>query len=741
MRSFFKQHFHIQTKKTFKRLLFSLSLLLLTGIVRKSNLSVYTKNNDTLNELVILWEDSISSAESLRRLAVLCPELTLTDHFDNVTVCRSDSPKNITTQLAVLNADASVRVAEQNHSTVLCGFEESKFFDAQWALHNTGNYTYYINDLPIARSSLADIDINLPEAYEALDKLSPTRTVTVAVIDTGIDITHPALSEHIWINENEIPMNGIDDDNNGYIDDIYGWDFYHNDNTVCHYQVTDLGKISALPEDNDNHGTHCAGIIASSGDIFGVAGGIDIRILPLKIHGGANASGSVSNAIKAIKYAEAAGADICNMSWGTPLYSEALETVMRESDMLFVVAAGNSGNNNNSTPLYPASYALDNMISVAFVTQYGELASDSNYGLSTVDFAAPGQDIYSTVVGGGYHYLSGSSMAAPVVSGTAALLYACGNSLYPQNIKEILVQTLKPLDSLIGFVRYPGIPDAAKALGAADLLSSDVIAPTFHPVTSYDKDTIFVHLNPEDLGRSGIRLISYAVGIHDTSYFRRGTIGQPVTETVFQVKKAGTYTFYISDYAGNETSLVYTVNDDEIAPSLSASYVMNADGTFTVTVDAKDNESGLKRVRYLTGTHTADAFLSAGQELEPDTSYTFIAEQEGTYTVYAVDYRGNKTVYSFDVKEIPAEQLFLSTAERTLTVGDSYRLAVLMLPLASTDFLTFAVNDETLLYADVSGTLTALAPGTAKVTVESTGGLTKTCIFHILPEFDSEVSS
>ena len=171
------------------------------------------------------------------------------------------------------------------------------------------------------------------------------------------------------------------------------------------------------------------------------------------------------------------------MSWGTTVYSEALETVMRESHMLFIVAAGNSGKNNNSAPLYPSSYELENMISVAYVTQSGVLASDSNYGVSTVDIAAPGQDIYSTTVGGSYHYLSGTSMAAPVVSGVCALLYAYGEAPYPQNIKEIVLQTLKPMNALTGYVRYAGIPDAAQMVAALDSLVSDTIAPTLRAKT------------------------------------------------------------------------------------------------------------------------------------------------------------------------------------------------------------------------------------------------------------------
>ena len=722
MRSFFHKHF----SKIHIGLLCLLPLLFLSGAPLES------KSHSVTSELIILWEDSISAEESARRLSALSSDFTLLDHMDNLTVCESSSFASTEEQLALLAATPKVRVAEENHRASLYGLESSPLFNAQWAFHNTGSYTYYINDLPIERTSVPDIDINLPEAYEALSDLDATRSVTVAIIDTGVDITHPALAEHIWINEDEIPLNDVDDDGNGYVDDVYGWDFYHNDNTVCHYYVSELGQIGALPEDNDNHGTHCAGIIAASQDIFGVAAGVDIRILPLKIHGGTNASGSVSDAIKAIKYAQAAGADICNLSWGTPLYSEALETVMRESEMLFVVAAGNHGNNNNAIPLYPSSYTLDNMISVAFVTQSGTLASDSNYGVSTVDIAAPGQDIYSTTVGGLYHYLSGSSMAAPVVSGTAALLYACGDSLYPQNIKEILIQTLKPLDSLNGYVRYPGIPDAAAALAAADSLVSDTTAPTLQPVTSYAGEIISVDLHPEDLGGSGVRLMSYATGTRDVSYFAKGTSGQALTSSILQLGKAGTYTFYVSDYAGNETTLVYTVEDDTTAPGLSASYVVNPDGTFTVTVNGTDTQSGIKRIRYMKGEHDATAFLSAGFELSAQNSYSFTAIEENLYSIYASDYRGNKTVCTLDVRFVPTEQLFLSVSERTMTVGDRYRLAVLQLPLNTTDTLTFAVSDETMLYADVDGTLLALAPGTVDVTVTASSGVSKTCRFHIL---------
>ena len=717
-----KMHLH----KLIPALFLSLSFLFLSGTTPRD--SVFSAGC----ELIILWEDALSEEEASLRLSSLCSELVLTEHIDNFSLCQSSSPEQLSSQLKLLNTDSRIRIAEPNSDTVLCSaMDDTEFFHTQWALHNTGNYLYYIQDIPIHRTAVPDVDINLPEAYELLASQQTSRPVTVAVIDTGVDVSHPALTDHIWNNENEIPNNGIDDDNNGYIDDTFGWDFYHNDNTVCHYEVSALGRISADPKDNDNHGTHCAGIIAASQGVYGVAAGIDVRILPLKIHGGEKNSGSVADAVKAIKYAETAGADICNMSWGTPVYSEALETVMRESHMLFVVAAGNSGDNNNSSPLYPASYALDNMISVAYVTQSGELATDSNYGISTVDIAAPGQDIYSTTVGGNYHYLSGTSMAAPVVSGICALLYAHGDAPYPQNIKEIILQTLKPLPALTGYVRYAGIPDAAQVVAAVDSLVNDTTAPTLRAETQYNENDLLVLLHPEDLGGSGVRTMRYATGDLDSAYFARGTVGQSITDSVVSFHKAGTYTFYISDYAGNENTLVYSVLDDNNPPVLSASYKENPDGTYTVSVSATDTASGIKRLRYTKGTPPDEFFLAAGQNLPLGNHCSFIAEADNTYTLYATDYRGNKTVYVIEVKRTPAERLFLNTLERTLHTGEQFRLVPLLLPLAATDYISYEVSDETLLYAATDGTLTALAPGTVTVTVRTSGGLSKECTIHI----------
>lgn len=716
---------NISKKKRFTKILFVLACLLLCSAVQGS----FSCVRESRPELMILWDAPLDGEEAAARLASLFPQAILTDHLEDLSICviPTSSPSSV---LAVLNRDSRIRIAERNAGTELTALTDAAYYPAQWYLNNTGEYPYYINSFTVNRPSTPNLDINLPEAVSILDTMKESRTVTVAIIDTGVDITHPDLAGHIWVNDKEIPNNGIDDDGNGYIDDIYGWDFYHNDNTVFHYDTTIDNRLTALASDDDTHGTHCAGIIAASGGVCGVASAIDVRILPLKIHGGTHASGSVANAVKAIKYAQAAGADICNLSWGTTVYSELLETVMRESSMLFVVAAGNNKSNNNAAPLYPSNFALDNMISVAYVTPFGSLAADSNYGSSTVDLAAPGQDIYSTAVGGGYRYLSGSSMATPVVSGIAALLYSCGDSLYPQNVKELLLQTIKPLDTLVGYVRYAGIPDAAAALSARDLLVSDTIPPTISPETSFRKQELLVTLHPEDLGGSGCRILAYAAGKRSISFFKHGTAGYTFSGTTVSLSKAGTYTFYASDYAGNETVFVYEVRDDTDIPELSASYKQNADGQFFVTLHAFDAQSGIKRLRYLQGSHSEETLLASGLDLPPENP-SFTAPTEGIYSVYAIDYRGNKTVYEFNLRVKKTVRLFLSTQEITLKPGESFVPDFLCFPLDTTDNPLLYLWDDSIAQLDNTGTVTALVPGDTALVV-SAGTATKKCIIHIV---------
>lgn len=321
--------------------------------------------------------------------------------------------------LKELNADPVVLYAEPNYRIQATEGSPQTFpndfdFGTLWGLHNRGD-----------DGGKEDVDIDAPEAW----RLSLGNTnVVVAVIDTGIDYFHPDLEENIWVNPREIPSNGTDDDHNHYIDDQHGFDFVSTDSD---------------PFDDNGHGTHVAGIIgAKGGNKRGVAGVCwSVSLMALKILDDAG-SGDVATAIEAIAYAVSNGARLINASWGTEEKSKALEEAIREAEsegVLFVGAAGNQGNDH---PFYPAAYG--SVIAVGAIDRLGVRGYFSNFG-DYVDLAAPGDTIYSTVPNNSYTYLSGTSMAAPHVTGAAALVMARHPEFTSEQVRNILLNSADPL--------------------------------------------------------------------------------------------------------------------------------------------------------------------------------------------------------------------------------------------------------------------------------------------------------
>lgn len=304
------------------------------------------------------------------------------------------------------------------------------------------------------------VDINILPAWNLYDSSTEEhRQVVVAVIDTGIDINHPDLKDAIWTNEDEIPGDGIDNDGNGYVDDVHGWNFFDGNNELC--------KGS-----EDDHGTHAAGTIAAARGNGGIAGITDnkyVKVMVLKALGTQYGVGEEKAIIEAIRYAEANGASICNLSFGTTEYYPELEKVMRESKMLFVVSAGNGdakgiGEDTDQKPDYPSSFDLDNVISVANLMFDGNLAESSNYGAKSVDIAAPGTYIVSTIANSGYGFMTGTSMSAPMVTGAAAMLYSYRTDLQLSDIRKVLLETARKIPPLEGKLSSNGMLDVYAAL-------------------------------------------------------------------------------------------------------------------------------------------------------------------------------------------------------------------------------------------------------------------------------------
>jgi subtilisin family serine protease len=321
--------------------------------------------------------------------------------------------------LEALRRDPTVRVVEPDYVRTATAIPSDPLFDEQWGLHNRGQ----------SRGN-ADADMDAPEAW---DTTTGSESVRVAVVDTGVDYQHPDLADNVLR-----AANGA----------IIGYDFENGD---------------ADPMDDNEHGTHCAGNIGARGNNgLGISGVCQrVKIMPLKFLD-EKGSGRDSGAIQSIDFAVANGAKVISASWGGPGQSQLLmEAIQRaqSAGVLFVAAAGNggrdgAGDDTSVTPEYPAAYntSLSNVVSVAASTRRDTLASFSNYG-PTVDLAAPGEQIFSTVLNGQYDSFSGTSMAVPMVAGAAALAYSSRSGLTMAQVRAALLAGTDRPSGIAGRVR------------------------------------------------------------------------------------------------------------------------------------------------------------------------------------------------------------------------------------------------------------------------------------------------
>jgi subtilisin family serine protease len=324
---------------------------------------------------------------------------------------------------------------------------------------------------PLFKNQWGMADIGVEEAWHVT---TGSPDMIVAVIDTGVDYTHEDLLPNLWRNPKEIPANGIDDDKNGFIDDVIGWDFSSNDNKPYDLAVDPMELLTK--GGNPGHGTHCSGnVAAKGGNGIGIAGvAPNVKIMALRFIS-EKGSGTSADAIKAIKYAVDNGAKVLSNSWGSEgedpaeaADNKALREIIQyaqDKGVLFVAAAGNGhngkgyDNDTDKQPSFPASYDIENIVSVAAVDSKDNLGSFSNWGLKTVHIGAPGVNVFSTTVGGNYdNYVinvggfeitwDGTSMATPHVAGAAALYWSAHPEKNWRDVKTALLSTARPIPAL-----------------------------------------------------------------------------------------------------------------------------------------------------------------------------------------------------------------------------------------------------------------------------------------------------
>lgn len=402
-----------------------------------------------LTRLVVIFNDDgpgmAAFGTALERKSVLGMPVTTVITQHHALVLEREGGFGID-ELARLKADRTIRRAEPDY----------QFFLAQEHPDTPNDEAYLQGRLWGLKNCHADL------AWPQ----TKGDSVLVAVIDSGVDYTHPDLQSNMWTNPGEISGNGKDDDHNGYIDDIHG------------YNVT---GHNGDPMDSGDHGTHCAGIIAASGgNTIGVIGvAYHARIMAVQLFQG-KILVDQSYASLAIDYAVKNGARILSCSWGGFDSPELLKNAIkhaRDKGVLFVAAAGNNAQNTDKKTFYPAGYDLDNIIAVGNLAENETSAADSNYGEKTVDLFAPGVGILSTIPHGNYAFKSGTSMAAPFVAGACALIWA--HPAYKDQqwsqVKSLLLSHARKIDAL---------KTKCVSGGTLDLSFLGVPAAAEHPPTS-----------------------------------------------------------------------------------------------------------------------------------------------------------------------------------------------------------------------------------------------------------------
>ncbi len=539
-------------------------------------------------EILIRFKDSseLSKASSIagaptsipltaqgRQITLELERLDKTEVVKGLRLARVD-PELTFQAIAALTSRSDVVYAEPNYKRYKEAVPNDPRYNEQWNLKNSNTIG----------SGVAGADIKAEQAWNVT---KGSRGVVVAVIDEGIDVSHPDLQPNIWTNPAEIAGNGIDDDANGFTDDVNGFDFLHNDASV--YDGPGSNPDGSVI---DEHGTHVAGIIGAAGNNgIGVAGvNWEVSVMSLKFLG--PDGGTSADVIKAFSYVrmmrelwissngtKGANIRITNNSYGDLSFSQAeVDAIqsLNDAGILFVAAAGNDSLNNSQIGHYPASYDLPNIISVASTTRDDKLSTFSNYGWSNVHLAAPGSSVLSTIPGNTYAAKSGTSMASPHVAGAAALVLSQHPGFTTNRLRASLIFAGAELSSLIGIVETGNRLDAASTLQNAN--ETDSLAPSpitdLQVVSTVGRTVTLRWTSPGDDGSSG-RAVLNEMRFTDQSSGKKYFIGtakpaptgtqQIATVNIPYQHTSGSVELRVIDNVGNLSTATVNVLIDEQA--------------------------------------------------------------------------------------------------------------------------------------------------------------------------------
>lgn len=586
--------------------------------------------------------------------------------LDRIYILELEPGQSIARVVQAYRRSRDVEYAELNYIVSINLEPNDPLYPLQWSLNNTGQM-YPESGIYNTPPGIPDCDIDAPEVWDIYTGGSET---IVAVVDTGVDYRHRDLDDNMWVNTEEIAGNGLDDDGNGYVDDIYGYDFINNDSDPC---------------DDRGHGTHCAGTIAAEGDngmdIAGVC--FSARLMALKFLS-SSGFGATSDAVTAFYYAVENGADVISNSWGGGDYSYTLELAIDYAHSQGMIIVASAGNDYSTSPKYPAYY--NHVISVAATNSNDEKVSFSNYG-DWVDIAAPGVDILSLraentspgIVYNNYTtILSGTSMACPHVTGACALLLSANPRLTCDDVNDIVMSTVDPI--------APGVCKSGRLnlLNAMlNIVSSEGRIILENDYSSCD-DTVGIFLADFDLRGNTTQLVKLVTSGGDSETvlltktppnigifvgtITTGPADPNVEDNTLQLSHGEIITALYED-ADDGTGNPATVTD-------TAAVDCEGPAIFNIRVDAVGPEPGIifdtdedTTARVMCGIVCGDDYFIMGEDSTLGASHTVILvgvvpETDYYFIVEAADRVGNLTVddnggacYMFTSDEGPRDAL------------------------------------------------------------------------------------